>query len=68
MQLQGCKIYAYFSLYIEEQDEILYFGFNVLTSSIGGRADLIIVFFDPIGQALCRRTLNVVGECYHHHY
>ena len=29
---------------------------------VGGRADLILVFFDPIGQALCRRTLNVVGE------
>ena len=23
---------------------------------------MIAVFFDPIGQALCRRTLNVVGE------
>ena len=30
----------------------------------GGLADLIFVFFDPMGQALCRRTLNVVGE-YH---
>ena len=29
---------------------------------LGGRADLIFVFFDPIGQALCKRTLNVVGE------
>lgn len=36
--------------------------FNVDDSIVllGGRADLIIVFFDPIGQALCRRTLNVV--------
>ena len=23
-------------------------------------ADLIFVFFDPIGQALCKRTLNIV--------
>jgi len=30
----------------------------------GGLADLIFVFFDPMGQALCRRTLNVVGEYY----
>ena len=24
------------------------------------RCDLIFVFFDPIGQALCKRTLNIV--------
>ena len=23
-------------------------------------ADLVLVFFDPIGQALCKRTLDVV--------
>lgn len=28
----------------------------------GDLADLIFVFFDPIGQALCKRTLNVVEE------
>ncbi|XP_067931204.1 sarcalumenin-like [Watersipora subatra] len=27
---------------------------------LGDLADLIFVFFDPIGQALCKRTLNVV--------
>ena len=26
----------------------------------GDLADLIFVFFDPIGQALCKRTLNIV--------
>ncbi len=25
-------------------------------------ADLIFVFFDPIGQALCKRTLNIVEK------
>ncbi|WAR02644.1 hypothetical protein MAR_009202 [Mya arenaria] len=27
---------------------------------LGDLADLIFVFFDPIGQALCKRTLNIV--------
>lgn len=26
----------------------------------GEQADLIFVFFDPMGQALCKRTLNIV--------
>lgn len=29
---------------------------------LGDLADLIFVFFDPIGQALCKRTLNLVEE------
>jgi len=29
---------------------------------LGNVADLIFVFFDPIGQALCKRTLNIVEE------
>lgn len=29
---------------------------------LGDRADLIFVFFDPIGQALCKRTLNIVEK------
>ena len=29
---------------------------------LGDIADLIFVFFDPIGQALCKRTLNLVEE------
>lgn len=28
----------------------------------GELADLIFVFFDPIGQALCKRTLNLVEQ------
>lgn len=26
----------------------------------GDLCDLILVFFDPMGQALCKRTLNIV--------
>ncbi|KAK3085120.1 hypothetical protein FSP39_024715 [Pinctada imbricata] len=29
---------------------------------LGDLADLIFIFFDPIGQALCKRTLNIVEE------
>jgi hypothetical protein len=29
---------------------------------LGDLADLIFVFFDPIGQALCKRTLNLVEK------
>lgn len=29
---------------------------------LGNVVDLIFVFFDPIGQALCKRTLNIVEE------
>jgi len=29
---------------------------------LGELADLIFVFFDPIGQALCKRTLNLVEQ------
>ncbi|XP_071789488.1 uncharacterized protein [Asterias amurensis] len=29
---------------------------------LGNLADLIFVFFDPIGQALCKRTLNLVEK------
>ena len=39
--------------------------FNVeeVLTWLGRRADLILVFFDPLGQALCKRTLDIVGEC-----
>ncbi|KAI3390110.1 hypothetical protein SNEBB_010151 [Seison nebaliae] len=30
-------------------------------------ADLILVFFDPIGQALCRRTMRVIGQLAKNH-
>ena len=38
--------------------------FDVNTSILwfGAIADLIFVFFDPIGQALCKRTLNIVEK------
>jgi len=29
---------------------------------MGRKCDLIFVFFDPIGQALCKRTLNIVED------
>lgn len=34
---------------------------------LGDLADLIFVFFDPIGQALCKRTLNIVEALNHKH-
>jgi hypothetical protein len=33
-----------------------------LCSFAGDLADLIFVFFDPIGQALCKRTLSIVEQ------
>lgn len=33
----------------------------------GDISDLIFVFFDPIGQALCKRTLNIVERLNEHH-
>ncbi|XP_063713858.1 uncharacterized protein LOC134841746 [Symsagittifera roscoffensis] len=40
------------------------YGFDVDQAILwlGKIADLIFVFFDPIGQALCKRTLNIVEE------
>ncbi|MEQ2226385.1 hypothetical protein ILYODFUR_026936 [Ilyodon furcidens] len=35
---------------------------DVLLLLSGDLCDLILVFFDPMGQALCKRTLNIV-EC-----
>jgi len=34
---------------------------------LGELVDLIFVFFDPIGQALCKRTLNIVEAVSAHH-
>ncbi|XP_072164536.1 uncharacterized protein [Diadema setosum] len=34
---------------------------------LGDLADLIFVFFDPIGQALCKRTMNIVEELNNKH-
>ncbi|CAL1532253.1 unnamed protein product [Lymnaea stagnalis] len=36
------------------------FDVNKAITWLGDTADLIFVFFDPIGQALCKRTLNLV--------
>ncbi|XP_064619209.1 sarcalumenin-like [Lineus longissimus] len=36
------------------------FDVNDAIGWLGDLADLIFVFFDPIGQALCKRTLNLV--------
>lgn len=35
---------------------------NVIFVCAGEQADLIFVFFDPMGQALCKRTLNIVEK------
>ena len=36
---------------------------NVITW-LAGYADLVFVFFDPIGQALCQKTLSIVKEIF----
>jgi GTPase SAR1 family protein len=36
------------------------FDVNQSIEYLGSLCDLIFVFFDPIGQALCKRTLNIV--------
>lgn len=38
------------------------FDVNKAITSFGEQADLIFVFFDPMGQALCKRTLNIVEK------
>jgi len=30
-------------------------------------ADIVCVFFDPMGQALCKRTLNIVEKLWNTH-
>ncbi|KAM8960116.1 uncharacterized protein RCH25_035865 [Pelodytes ibericus] len=34
---------------------------------LGELCDLVLVFFDPMGQALCKRTLNIVEKINEHH-
>ncbi|XP_046904453.1 uncharacterized protein si:dkey-98f17.5 [Hypomesus transpacificus] len=41
-------------------DMIYPFDVNRAITSFGEQADLVFVFFDPMGQALCKRTLNIV--------
>ncbi|KAL2092279.1 hypothetical protein ACEWY4_012077 [Coilia grayii] len=43
-------------------DMIYPFDVNSAITSFGQQADLIFVFFDPMGQALCKRTLNIVEK------
>lgn len=38
------------------------FDVDAAITMLGDMADLIFVLFDPIGQALCKRTLNIVGK------
>ncbi|XP_076845925.1 uncharacterized protein LOC143491100 isoform X2 [Brachyhypopomus gauderio] len=43
-------------------DMIYPFDVNSAITSFGVQADLIFVFFDPMGQALCKRTLDIVEK------
>ena len=43
------------------------FDVNEAIQWLGELADLIFVYFDPIGQALCKRTLNLVEQLNLHH-
>uniref|UniRef100_A0A671R529 Uncharacterized LOC107704964 n=1 Tax=Sinocyclocheilus anshuiensis TaxID=1608454 RepID=A0A671R529_9TELE len=43
-------------------DMVCPFDVNSAITSFGEQADLIFVFFDPMGQALCKRTLNIVEK------
>lgn len=41
---------------------VLFLNISVFFFCAGEQADLIFVFFDPMGQALCKRTLNIVEK------
>jgi hypothetical protein len=43
------------------------FDVNKSISWLGERANLIFVFFEPIGQALCKRTLDMVEALHDKH-
>ncbi|XP_068167941.1 uncharacterized protein si:dkey-98f17.5 [Antennarius striatus] len=43
-------------------DMVYPFDVNSAIIWLGQQADLIFVFFDPMGQALCKRTLNIVEK------
>ncbi|KAF0033819.1 hypothetical protein F2P81_013885 [Scophthalmus maximus] len=43
-------------------DMVYPFNVNSAITWLGEQADLIFVFFDPMGQALCKRTLNIVEK------
>eukprot|EP00794_Sanderia_malayensis_P014033 gene14034-15492_t len=47
--------------------DMLYpFEVNKAIEWLGGLCDLVFCFFDPIGQALCKRTLNIVEKLNEH--
>ncbi|XP_041643429.1 uncharacterized protein si:dkey-98f17.5 [Cheilinus undulatus] len=43
-------------------DMVYPFNVNSAITWLGEQSDLIFVFFDPMGQALCKRTLNIVEK------
>ncbi|CAL8248215.1 unnamed protein product [Merluccius merluccius] len=43
-------------------DMVYPFNVNSAITWLGEQADLVFVFFDPMGQALCKRTLNIVEQ------
>ncbi|KAJ3603696.1 hypothetical protein NHX12_028440 [Muraenolepis orangiensis] len=43
-------------------DMVYPFSVNSAITWLGEQADLVFVFFDPMGQALCKRTLNIVEK------
>jgi len=43
------------------------FDVDMAISWLGEMADMIFVFFDPIGQALCKRTMNLVEKLNERH-
>ncbi|KAM9822486.1 uncharacterized protein ACBT44_007646 [Syngnathus typhle] len=43
-------------------DMIYPFNVNSAITWLGEQSDLVFVFFDPMGQALCKRTLNIVEK------
>ena len=60
--LWQCGILGRGRYFRHNSDISSYFIFKtkLVFSTAGDLADLIFVFFDPIGQALCKRTLNIV--------
>ncbi|XP_060894074.1 uncharacterized protein si:dkey-98f17.5 [Labrus mixtus] len=43
-------------------DMVYPFNVNSAITWLGEQSDLVFVFFDPMGQALCKRTLNIVEQ------
>ncbi|XP_070821539.1 uncharacterized protein [Chaetodon trifascialis] len=43
-------------------DMVYPFDVNSAITWLGEQSDLVFVFFDPMGQALCKRTLNIVEK------